>query len=348
MSKVWIDVLTSKQGTLFGFIARELIRRGFNVIITCRKYEYTVNSLTRLNLKPLTIGEYSEGDPYDKVLSDIVRMSELLKVIKEFNPDVLLAYPNPPAARLAFGVGIPYIALTDSPHSTVPSRLSLPLATHLLVSEAIPLDEIMKFTYRDTVITQYKGVDELFWLLRCSPNHEYVESLGLKPYDYVVLRPHEYKATYYRGVKVNVDIKDLIMKLTGLGFKVVFLPRYAEHLLTALRLREGGADIKIIKGGYDGVSLSYYAAAVITGGSSLAREAALLGTPGITYYPGRIYVNEYVKARGYPLIKCLSTEEIINEISTVKTCRRGFLEKLRRDFEDPMPKLLAIIGNVVG
>ncbi len=350
---VWLDALTSKQGTLLGFIARELEKAGFSTLVTCREYEYTVGSLKRLGINPVVVGRYSEGDPYDKVLADAERILKLIPVVKEKRPAVLVAYPNPSAARLAYGVGIPYIGITDSPHAEVPSRLSLPLASVILCSKAIDPGNVMRYMFRgDAKLIQYEAVDELFWILRSRPSMSYIKSLSLDPGKYVVLRPHEEKATYYRGLKVGVDVVELALTLKREGYVVVLLPRYRSHLKLIRELDSLGVRPRIIQGGYDGVSLTYYAAAVITGGASIAREAALLLTPGLTYYPGRLAINEYVQSKGYPLFNVTTNDEVLEIIGkyakSPKPPYEDIVSKLTKDFEDPMKKLLQTITEITG
>jgi len=349
---VWLDALTSKQGTMLGFIARELKKRGFSVLVTCREYEYTVGSLKRLGIEPVIAGRYSEGDPYDKVLVDAERIMKLIPVVKKEHPAALVAYPNPSAARLAYGVGIPYIGITDSPHAEVPSRLSLPLAKFVLCSKAIDSEEISKYMFRGSArLVQYDAVDELFWILRSKPDISYIRSLGLKPKEYVILRPHEEKATYYRGLNVRVNVVELALALRR-KYDIVLLPRYRSHLKLIQKLNSLGVRPKVIRNGYDGVSLTYYAAAVVTGGASIAREAALLLTPGLTYYPGKLTINEYVRSKGYPLYSVTTNDEALEIIDKHATDPKppyeAVVKRLTMDFEDPMTKLLEIIKEVTG
>ncbi len=348
--------MTPKQGTLLGYIGLELRRVGYEVLLTCREYEYTVGSLKRLGFKPLVIGRYVEGDSKHKVLADIKRMKELLDVVSEWRPDALIAYPNPPAARIAFGLGIRYLALTDSPHSVIPSRLSLPLSDVVIYPSAIPQEEIAKFITNYTKLVSYNGVDEVAWIIRSKPNLNYlVKELNLRPCNYVVIRPHEHLATYYRGVKVGVDLMRLIREINDLGLTTVVLPRYSVHEELITKLKEKGLNIKVIKGGYDGVSLTYYALAVITGGASMAREAAILGTLGITYFPKDLHVNNYLIRKGYPLIKSKTTEEIlkyVNEALRGNYCVNKDVNevymRIRSVFEDPIDVVIKELENLLG
>jgi len=343
--------LTSKQSTLLGFIGRELIHKGHTVLYTCRRYEFTEGAFKRLGIQPKVIGSYAEGDSFAKVKADIERMHELLELIKKEDPDVLLSYPNPSAARVAFGVGIPYMAITDSPHSVIPSRLSLSVADYVIFSNCIPASEVKEFVYRkSTLLVPYNGVDEVSWILRSRPSLDYVRSLGLREWRYVVIRPHERMATYYRDLKPKVDFVQLVQALDGKGLTTVFIPRYKEHYEVAKELLKKGLKVKVIQNMYDGVSLNYYALTTITGGATLAREAALLMTPGITLFPKNLYVNSCVKKKGYPLFRANSIDDIMDVIeATAKEKKPSFEKVLRRisnDFEDLIPVVVKIVEAI--
>ena len=352
---VWLDALTSKQGTLLSLIAKELIRLGHDVLVTCRRYEFTEKSILRWGFNPIVVGEYAEGGPTSKVLADIHRMEGLLKVIDRYKPSALVAYPNPPAARVAFGVGIKYIALTDSPHATIPSRLSLPLADVVIASNCIPSHLISRYMFNESRLIQYNGVDELAWILRTRPKLDEVTRFNLTPYKYVVYRPHEYRATYYPASKLNFSYEDVVKTINNLGFTAVVIPRYSDQVRKALELMRLGYDVRLIWGEcYDGISLTFYAVAAVTGGATLAREAALLGTPGITYFPEELYVNKCLVKMGYPVIKVRNLAELREAILTgaKDLKKRGLsynerLSLLSTMFEDPVMKVVdALISTL--
>jgi len=354
MGLVWLDAMTSKQGTLLSVIAKELKSLGHEVLLTCRSYEYTAGSIRRFGFDPVIIGSYGEGGSKEKIFQDIKRMEGLLKLLSTMRetPKVLIAYPNPPAARVAFGLGIKYVALTDSPHAVIPSRLSLPLADIIITPSAVPKSEIEKYIYRDGAkIYQYEGVDEIAWLLRCKPNEKYIRSvLRLRPFNYVVFRLREYLATYY-STKSAVSVTKVIKELSDLGLTVVVLPRYSTDMFLVEELSKQGINVRLIKDMYDGVSLAFYARAVITGGATLAREAALLGTLGVTYFPFSLYVNDYVAGKGFPLYVAKTDDDIVELVvdkgTTHKEDYSVYISKLRSVFEDPLKTILRVIAEFI-
>ncbi len=336
-------MLTSKQGVLLGTLAKELISRGFEVLVTCREYEYACKVLNALRVPCLSVGRYSEGGPAAKVYEDGLRVSALAGIVRDFSPEYLVAYPNPSAARVAFGVGIKYIALTDSPHAIIPSRLSLPLADFVVFSECIPVDEVESFvSEKFTKLVTYRGVDEVGWIKRLEPKEEDVKLLGLKPWEYVVFRPAEEMATYYRGLSV-LPAREVLQVIARLGYDIVLLPRYSKHR----ELEKEG--VILLEEGFSGPSLTYFAKLVVTGGASIAREAALLGTPSITYTPLELYVNSCLESWGFPLRRVkslLELETVSRELveRSIQSDKELYVDRAK-SLEDPLTVVEGILSG---
>jgi len=86
---------------------------------------------------------------------------------------------------------------------------------------------------------------------------------------------------------------NIARKLTSLG-NVLFLPRYKKEKIEGLTVPEGFVD---------SLSLVREADLVISIGGTIAREAALQGTPTIVPPILGIRVNDYVSRKGFPLFK---------------------------------------------
>lgn len=310
LKTVWIDVLTPKQALLLGTIAKRLTAIGFNVVLTTRRYDYTEAILRNLNLSFLSVGDYGE-DLIQKLIKELDRAKKFVEILGD-GFDLLIAYPNPGAARVAFGLGKQYIALTDSPHSEIVSRLSLPLASHVIVSSCIPRDSIEVFIYKKRCkIVQFNGVDEVEWLKDSTPDPNYVKALELEPYSYIVLRPPEVKASYYRYPQAYEVFIKIAEKILEIGLKLVYLPRYANDELAMELSAKPGVLIPPSNIGVVGHNLLYFSAAVITGGATMAREAALLGTTGISLFPEELYVDVCLRGLGLPLYRCRELGECL-------------------------------------
>jgi predicted glycosyltransferase len=134
-------------------------------------------------------------------------------------------------------------------------------------------------------IIQFDGVDEVAWVKDFVPTKKFDFKRPL-----IVVRQMEAKASYALG---KTDLTErLARKLTSIG-NVLFLPRYD------FGKRKG---LMIPRGFVDSLNVAAHADLVINMGGTMAREAALQGTPSIVISTfSRSYVNEYVAGKGFPL-----------------------------------------------
>jgi hypothetical protein len=339
MKRIWIDVLTPKQARLFGAIYNKLKKMGYDVIVTARNYDYTAHVLHKLEINFIIVGGYA-NDLKGKLIEEAKRTIELLNLLSDF--DALLAFPNPVAARIAFGLKRPYIAFTDSPHSEAPSRLALPLATAVIFSSCIPKGEIERYIIRDkTIVVQFNGVDEVEWLKDANINAYELKSIEVEPFNYIVIRPPEIKASYYTyELSTILDfISKLAERAIKRNYKVVYLPRYRDDPLIKRFADE--KNIIIPWEGVEGTTLVYYARFVISGGGTMAREAALIGTPGISLFPGELYVNRCVAEWGFPLIQTNDPEKLNSIVEKLFNMRESEISEIKAKAMELLKKLEA-------
>ncbi len=342
MPTLWLDALTPKQARLMGVFASALESRGFKVIATTREYEYTVGTFRLLGVEPLVLGRHGGEGLGGKLAADLERMKLLADLVEKRRPDLLITYPNPSAARVAFGLGIPILMFNDTPHSIPACRLSCPLASTLVYSEFIPRELMERFVLEGwTRIRRYRGVEELAWVYRFRADTRVLGELGLEEKNYILVRPEERKAAYYGE---GPHLVELAARLARKGCIVVVFPRYREQA-EALR---GLRNVVIPPKAVDGPSLEYYAAAVVTGGGTMAREAALLGTPGINLFPLKIHVDEALSKLGFPLYKARSLEEA-EELAMrfLKSGAKVDTSSLLEGLEDPVKVMLEEVERLL-
>ena len=312
--KAWFDALTAKQARIAAVLSMEGRRSGIDFVITCRKYDYVEEVLDMFNLHYECVGYHGES-PREKLLRGIERQLALLDVVRDF--DVHVSLTSPDAVRVAFGLGKPIVALTDTAHSYFVNKLTLPLANTVIVPSAIPMSEWAKYIPSAEIdkVRAFDGVFELMWINRFKPTGDSINKLGLKSKEFVVIRFEESRASYYGyGDKSRLLIR-MARKVLESGYYVVMFPRYPyqEELIKSelgLFLKLGKLIIpRNMK--LDGLDLSWHARLVITGGSTMAHEAALLGTPAISYFPQHYYIDDYLMSRGLPLYRCVDEDCLV-------------------------------------
>ena len=336
---IWLEALTGKQALLMGIIAEELNKLGYRTLITTREYDYTVGILKMLGHEPLIIGSYGGKTLKGKLIASVKRQLELAKIVSELAVELHITFTSPDSTRVAFGLGIPILALSDSPHSYFVNKLSLPLANKLITLKCIPQDLFSVFIPSDKII-QFNGFFELAWILRRKPCETVIKKLGLEREKYIILRPEERYAAYYRGPRVEKPtVADEIIEIIPSEYDIVVFPRYPEqeHFLKAKFKNR----IIIPEKSLDTISLIKFSALVITGGSTLAQEAALMGVKAITYFPYELITCKEMIRLGFPLYHFRNLKALKESLESILALKeKPKVSELLFKLEDPIPVIL--------
>ncbi len=325
-------------------LSRELSRRDYRVYVTTREYDYTVSNLVKRGIEPIVVGGYGET-LRDKLVEELGRGLKLVDIVLDkIKPCVLFSYPSPSAARVAFGLKIKHIVMCDTSHAYAGNRLDFPLADVAIYSSFVSDEMIWYVLTKFTNIVTYKGVDELIWLKGFKPDKSVLDTLGLEEGKYVVVRPEESKAHYYPEDKPYVlKLVDVVKKK---GYTPVVLPRYKDQWKELRGMNDVVVPLKAV----DGPSLEYFSALVVTGGMTMAREAALQGVPAISLFPIPIKIDSNLKKMGFPIYQ-LSREEALKLIDSIldspgdyRVDTKPLLEKM----ESPLPVIIEWVERLCG
>ena len=107
---------------------------GHIILCTSRKYREATELAKIIGIEFKEIGIHGGSEKYDKLLASTERIKQLLKIIKEFSPDLTISFSSPEAARISFGLGIKHYVFNDSPHAESVARLTIPLSDKLFLS----------------------------------------------------------------------------------------------------------------------------------------------------------------------------------------------------------------------
>jgi predicted glycosyltransferase len=288
--KVWLDVLTPKQANFLGELQHRLNARGFKTIVTTREYR-EVNELLELRgLKAIKVGRHGGGAFNDKLVESSKRVVELAKEVGEQGPDVAISFSSPEAARVAFGLRIPHHCINDSPHAEAVCKLTIPLSQKLFTPWVVPVYAWKRYGIAPRDIVRYRALDPTVWLTNYKGSPRALDSLNLdRSKSIIVLRTPEEFAAYLsdRSSSTSINATDIvrrILDLAGAEIQLVILPRYDNQ---AERFRKlFGNRVIVPEHIIDAVALLQVSSVFVGGGGTMTAEAALLGVPVISYYPG--------------------------------------------------------------
>ena len=350
--KVWIDVLTPKHALFFEPLYRDLARDGHELLLTTRTYREAQEALELKRLPFRVVGEHGGASRYGKLLASGRRVVKLAQLIDSWGPDTAVSFSSPEAARVAFGLGIPHVAVNDSPHSWLVARLSIPLSRYVCSPWIIRRKVWLSFGALPDGIVPYRALDAAAWLKRHKPNPAVLKQLSLKrDKPIVLLRTEESFASYLEGkasdrAPVIGPITEELLR-RKLDAQVVISTRYGRQA-PVLR-KKLGSRVGVVDHIIDTTSLLYYSTYFIGSGGTMTVEAALLGRPAISCFPGEkpLYIT-YLEKKG--LVKTIqSPREIALMVSRSLSSdeereqqeRRG--TKLLHEMEDPIKVISGVV-----
>lgn len=348
--KVWIDILTPKQALFFAPLHDGLRAEGHRVLITTRLYREAEQALRFKKLPHVVVGKHGGGTAFGKLVASGNRIVKLASLIHRWDPDVAVSFSSPEAARVAFGLGVPHVAANDSPHSRMVARLTIPLSVTVCSPWIIKASVWKAFGARG--IVRYRALDPSAWLKRHKPNRRVLAELGLdldRPI--VFLRTEEAFASYLMGrasdrAPVILPVIEELLRLR-MDFQIVVSTRYG--LQAPVIRRRFGGSVKVLDRIVDATSLIAYSSAFIGSGGTMTVEAALLGTPAISCFPGEkpLYIK-YLEGLG--LVDTVSSSRrIASRVRDIISSPEKFEEQRQEGrrllawMEDPTVKILSAV-----
>ena len=314
---IWIDILTPKQGNLFSILSGKLMKQGYRLVLTTRLYREVNQILEAHGLRASAIGKHGGARIEDKLSASAERVAKLAKFIGRREPDVALSFSSPEAARVAFGLGIPHLCISDSPHAEAVSKLAIPLSERLFTPAVIPKKEWLGYGISAAKIVQYDALDPIVWLRNFRPDRRILVQDGIKSQRKIVtVRLEESSAAYLiarkreRLLNTVSAIREMLRK--KLEADIVALPRY-DYQAKILR-REFKHEIVIPKTLVNGPNLLSFSSVFIGGGGTMTTEAAMLGVPSISCFPNKpTIIEEFL----------ISSSFVVRETDPVRIAKRA-------------------------
>jgi len=342
---VWLDILTPKQLLFLGELGKRLEGRGYEVFRTTRQYREVNELLKARDVNAVVVGKHGGASLEGKLAASARRVEELAHIIGRLKPRLSFAFASPEAARTAYGLGIPHYTANDSPHSEAVARLTIPLAERLFSPAIIPLKAWLRLGARPRQVIRYNGLDPIAWLKSSAPTRRVLDELGIddaRPV--IVFRVEESFASYLLGraqtQSVIVPVVNALVESQGNDIQIVVLPRYAEQMQAARSIFHG--NVHVPRTAVNGPNLLFFTSLFIGAGGTMTAEAALLGTPTISCYPGpttyveRYLIREKLISRVTEPEKVVKrAEQILENLSEERKLQRERATALVARMEDP-------------
>lgn len=299
--RIWIDIVTPSQSHLFHALIPEL---GDKIsCISSTNFAETNDLLRKFRIKPDVIGNHLEKKNLLKYLKVFERLLLLAMWLKNF--DVSLSFQNFYAPLTARFRGKTNISMFDNDIPSFDVRVMLRFSDYLLCPKAISVHNLVAHGVDRRRIYQFDGYKEDIYLADYVPDPVFLESLPFN--HYVVVRPEALFAIYVHEEETIVP--KLLYSLEREGFNVVYLPRCNDDLKY---IKDTNAYVPSEP--LNGLDLCWHSQAVLTGSGTLAREAACMGVPAVSFFPEKLISVDEQLAKANLLFHTRDPEKITDYI----------------------------------
>lgn len=336
--RIWIDLGNSPHVPFFLAIAKELEKRGHDILWTAREYAQTVELARKANLPIEIFGTHGGKSILQKGLKFSSRVLDLIRWSRGKKIDLVLSHNSHEPLAAARFLGVRSVNLMDYEHHPM-NRLSFRLANRVIVPESFP-DEFLKKFGALKKTKKFNGIKEDVYLSDFKPDAEFsgeLKKLGIEPENIlIVVRPHAPEALYHRGF-ANEILDEMLDKFAAdKNVKIILLPR-KRYQGTELKKKHPQSNIIVPEKVLDGANLLAAADLVISGGGTMNREAAALGVPTATIFAGHAAAIDEYLIRENRLLK-INRREDLAELQIIK--KSGLNSRGKSDVREQILNLI--------
>ena len=271
--KIWFDITNVPHVSFFLPIIHKY-ENEYDIIFSLRDFAETKSLFEkRIGKEYIEVGQHKGGNKLRKILGVIERIILLNKQIPEF--DIKISVGGDASCIIAKLRG--KLSVTFDDNEKAPNWRYAPFSDLAFWPKVVPQQKLRKQLFKKNLY-QYNGYKEDFYLANYEPNPAFLEQLPFE--HYIVVRPENIKANYVEGRQSIVP--ELLKELDAAGYNILFLPRYESDKDYATGIK----NIYVPKEAVNGLDACYYADAILTGAGTMAREAACLGVPSVSFFAG--------------------------------------------------------------
>lgn len=278
---IWIDISNTPQVFFFSSILKEL-KISYSIFLTARSRAETTELMKILNLDiDCKVFGKDYKNAYLKSLSMCLRSIQLFCSVPSFK--IAMSFENPMPVLPAKLRRKKIVLFLDNDLKLFEEKgfvqnleTKVKRYADIVVVPKVSAENFSK-VFNKSKIFSYDGYKEHIYIADYIPDNKFLEVVPFR--HYVVVRPEALSALYVS--EKSSLVPDILHGLEKEGINVVYLPRDPGDENFA----KGFKNVYVLPKPLNGLDLAYHARAVLTGSGTMAREAAVLGTPAVSFFP---------------------------------------------------------------
>lgn len=347
--RLWIDLDNSPHVPLFAPLIRHLREEGWRVFITARDFAQTLDLVAQIGLDAVPVGVHAGKSKIRKVANLPVRAVQLMRVVRSFRPHASLSHGSRTQALASRLLGIPQIVMFD--YEWTELRILSKLATRLLCPRALTADRLIQIGAPIEKVSWYDGFKEDLYLGEFRSDPGFRASIGVgEGAKLVTIRPPGMIGNYHDARSEDLCAAAIRHVVSMPGTVAVILPktRLEREFIDAVTPKGGPGRFIIPERALPGLQLLHASDGAISGGGTMNRESALLGTTTWSIFTGRrAMVDEELVRRG--LLRFATSVHDVHAmefpVGQKKTGRYGDSAKLLYELSNTIATFVATDGQ---
>ena len=320
---IWFDLDNSPHVPLFRPVFNELHKMGKEYLITARDFAQTKNLLDLFSLPYALLGKHAGKSKIKKITNLFERANELRNYIKNKGITSAVSHGSRTQLLASKTLGLKTLLMFDYEYTE--SSIFNYLSDFLICPKFIPDTRLKSAGFKMKKIVRYSGFKEELYLSQFKNDQDFRKILGVSDDEIlVVVRPPSMVGNYHDARSEGLLIKIINHFLQNDSVKILLVNRTEvekKYLQSKLKFSE---QLSFLEQAVDGLQLLYAADYTISGGGTMNRESALLGTTTYSIFTGkRPYLDEYLQDLGR--LKFIENEREINSIPIQRNINKKIL-----------------------
>ena len=316
----WIDIDNTPHVPLFAPIIKELKKRNYNCIITARDFAQTKELLDDYKIDYTLVGRHAGKNKVNKLFNLFYRSFLLTLLLKNNNINIDLAISHGSRTQLVATKFLKSKSILMLDYEYTEAKIFNYFATKLLIPIYIPNQRLENLGFNLDKVIRYNGFKEELYLNEFKPDLNFRNQLGIGDKEIlVVIRPPSMTANYHDAKSENLllsvlnyfsKFKDVVCLIIN---RTVIERKFIERNFNLINNK----NVRFLEKSINGLQLLYAADIAISGGGTMNREAALLGTETYSIFTGkRPYLDEYLQELGR--LRFIESQDDIKKIKVEK------------------------------
>jgi uncharacterized protein len=309
----WFDLDNSPHVPLFRPIFKELDEKNQDYLVTIREFAQTRQLCELWNIKYNLIDKHAGKNKFLKVINLISRSSKLKKFVKDKKISLAISHGSRTQLVASHRLKIRSVLMLDYEYTE--NKIFNYLSDYILIPVYIPEARLKSAGINIKKVIRYNGFKEEIYLPQFKPDENFRKNINISNEKVlVVIRPPGLLSNYHNidGERLYMEAIKYFSEFSNCCCYIVSRTTQDIGLLKNLKINNN--NIRFDKSAVDGLQLLNAADIVLSGGGTMNRESALLGTETYSIFKGRKpYLDEYLQSLG--LLKFINSETDFKKIN---------------------------------